>query len=223
MNIGFVPLRGGSKSIPRKNIKPLNGKPLCWWVISALNESPLIDKIVVATDDDEIEETVKMFGFEKLSVFRRGRETSTDTASTESVMLEYIQSSSHKGDDVFLLAQATSPFTTPEHVNEALEMFIDGKYDSLLSVTNVKRFIWSSDGEPLNYDFRNRPRRQDFKGLLLENGALYASSIRAILDSKCRLSGRVGVYQMREESTAFEIDEPEDWIIAENLTRNKNS
>jgi N-acylneuraminate cytidylyltransferase len=88
--------------------------------------------------------------------------------------------------------------------------------DSLLSAVRTKRFFWNASGEPLNYDYNNRPRRQDFEGLFMENGAFYINSVENILKFKNRLSGKVGVYEMPEAS-GFEIDEPEDWIIVESL------
>ena len=87
MNIAFIPVRGGSKSIPLKNIKILNGKPLVYWTLKAACEAECIDKVIVATDSTEIKKTVLNFGFEKAEVYDRKPENATDTASTESVML----------------------------------------------------------------------------------------------------------------------------------------
>jgi CMP-N-acetylneuraminic acid synthetase len=88
--IAFIPVRGGSKSIPLKNIKPFCGKPLVCWSIEALEGCDLIDEIIVATDSDKIEETVLAQSYKKTKIYRRSAENACDTASTESVMLEYI-------------------------------------------------------------------------------------------------------------------------------------
>jgi N-acylneuraminate cytidylyltransferase len=80
------------------------------------------------------------------------------------------------------------------------------------------RFFWYEDGTSMNYDYRNRPRRQNFTGMLMENGAFYINTIKNILESSNRLSGHIGVYEM-PEYTATEIDEPDDWMILENLMR----
>ena len=90
MVVAFIPVRGGSKSIPLKNIKPLCGKPLVCWNIEALERCALVDKIVVATDSDEIWEVVSSRKYGKTELYRRLPENACDTASTESVMLEYI-------------------------------------------------------------------------------------------------------------------------------------
>ena len=88
--IAFIPVRGGSKSIPLKNIKLFCGKPLVCWNIEALEDCDLIDEIIVATDSDKIEETVLAQPYKKTKIYRRSAENACDTASTESVMLEYI-------------------------------------------------------------------------------------------------------------------------------------
>ena len=212
--IAFIPARGGSKSISEKNIKPFCGKPLIFWNLSSLQESN-IDEIIVATDSLKIKEVVKSFNFSKVKVYERGAENSQDTSSTESVMLEYINSTNLSDEDTFMLVQATSPFTQSNHFNEGLNLF--NKHDSILSCCQSKRFSWKN-GKALNYDIYNRPRRQDFQGTLIENGAFYISSVAAIKETKNRISGDIGIYEM-PEYTYTEIDEPADWIVAESLMK----
>lgn len=216
MVIAFIPVRGGSKSIPLKNIKPLAGKPLVCWNIEALEKCDAVDEIVVATDSNEIWETVSYRNYKKVKLYRRSAENACDTASTESVMLEYIEYAELADETIFMLVQATSPMTKTNHFEEALKQYAEGKYDSMLTCVRNYRFFWSEDGKSLNYDYRNRPRRQDFKGLLMENGAFYINSVGNILRDKNRLSGKIGIYEM-PGYTATEIDEPEDWMILEQL------
>lgn len=216
--IAFIPVRGGSKSIPLKNIKPLCGKPLVCWNIEALEACNLVDEIVVATDSDEIWKVVEAKSYHKTRLYRRLKENASDTASTESVMLEYINSAHLSIDTVFMLVQATSPLTQTTHFNEALQTYSDGTYDSMLSCVRNRRFYWNEDGSSLNYDYMNRPRRQDFKGMLMENGAFYINKVGNILESGNRLYGKIGIYEM-PEYTATEIDEPDDWFIIEELMR----
>jgi N-acylneuraminate cytidylyltransferase len=212
--IAFIPARGGSKSIPEKNIKSFCGKPLIFWNLQELQNSNT-DKIVVATDSDKIKNVVNSFNFSKVSVYDRSHENSQDISSSESVMLEYIDSVKLSDSDTFMLVQATSPFTQKNHFNEGLELF--EKHDSVLSCCESKRFSWR-DGKPLNYDIYNRPRRQDFEGTLIENGAFYISSVSDIKKTKNRISGDIATYKM-PEFTYTEIDEPEDWIVAESLMK----
>ena len=212
--IAFIPARGGSKSIPKKNIKSFCGKPLIFWNLQELQKS-VVKEIIVATDNEEIKDIVNSFNFSKVKVYNRNSKNSEDTSSTESVMLEYISQSNLSDADTFMLVQATSPFTQTSDFNEALSLFKD--YDSVLSCCESKRFSWK-DGKALNYDIYNRPRRQDFKGTMIENGAFYISSVANIRKTKNRISGAIGVYQM-PEYTYTEIDEHEDWIVAESLMK----
>lgn len=212
--IAFIPVRGGSKSIPFKNIKLFCGKPLVYWNIAALQATNNVNEIIVATDSTEIEETVINFNFSKVQIYRRLPENAVDTASTESVMLEYINQASIGKTDIFMLVQATSPLTEKSHFEEALKIYLTDQYDSMLTCVRNYRFFWNSDGTSKNYDYKNRPRRQDFSGELMENGAFYINRVANILQSKNRLSGKIGIYEM-PEYTAFEIDEPDDWTILE--------
>lgn len=218
--IAFIPVRGGSKSIPLKNIKPFCGKPLVCWNIEALEGCSYVDEIVVATDSDIIWETVEKRNYKKTKLYRRSAENSCDTASTESVMLEYIHYAKLSPEVIFMLVQATSPLTDTNHFSEALDMYMNGGYDSILTCVRNYRFYWSEDGRSINYNYMNRPRRQDFNGLLMENGAFYINIVKNILITGNRLGGKIGIYEM-PDYTGAEIDEPDDWIILENLMRSR--
>lgn len=216
--IAFIPVRGGSKSIPLKNIKPFCGKPLVCWNIEALENCPEVDEVIVATDSDAIWKTVEKQNYKKTTLYRRSAENACDTASTESVMLEYIHNANLAQDNIFMLVQATSPLTESIHFSEALQMYSKGEYDSIITCVRNFRFFWNEDGTSMNYDYMNRPRRQNFKGMLMENGAFYINTVKNILSNGNRLGGKIGIYEM-PEYTATEIDEPDDWIILENLMR----
>lgn len=216
--IAFIPVRGGSKSIPLKNIKPFCGKPLVCWNIEALENCAEVDEVIVATDSDAIWTTVENQNYKKTVLYRRSAENACDTASTESVMLEYIHYAHLAEDNIFMLVQATSPLTQSIHFTEALQMYAKGGYDSMITCVRNYRFFWNEDGTSMNYDYMNRPRRQNFKGMLMENGAFYINTVKNILSNGNRLGGKIGIYEM-PEYTATEIDEPDDWIILENLMR----
>ncbi len=216
MNIAFIPVRCGSKSIAFKNIKEFCGKPLVYWNLEALQNSQNINEIFVATDCEEIKEIVNSFKLSKVKVYIREAENASDTASTESVMLEFINKQDFKDNDLFFLVQATSPLTQTKDFDEALEKLKIENADSLLTCVRTKRFFWDNNSNPINYNFRNRPRRQDFDGLLMENGAFYINTIFNIKKEKNRLSGKIAIHEM-QEFTAVEIDEEDDWLIAEKM------
>ncbi len=214
--IAFIPVRGGSKSIPLKNIKLFCGKPLVCWNIEALELCDDIAEIIVATDSDDIARVVASQPYLKTKIYRRSAENAQDRSSTESVMIEYISNSKLDDNAIFMLVQATSPLTETHHFQQALDLYKTNSYDSILSCVRSLRFFWKDSGESLNYDYKNRPRRQDFHGLLMENGAFYINTVYNIKRDNNRLSGKIGIYEM-PEYTANEIDEPDDWIILENL------
>ena len=215
MNVAFIPVRGGSKSIPLKNIKILAGKPLVYWTIKAAVECSEIALIYVATDNQKIRSTIENFKFNKVKVIERSEATATDTASTESAMIEFAEK--YEFEKICLI-QATSPLLTAEDLTRGFNAVKEA--DSVLSVVRQKRFLWKQNefAEPLNYNYNNRPRRQEFDGFLVENGAFYITSRVDLLKSRCRISGRIKVVEMSED-TYFEIDEPSDWIITEHLLK----
>lgn len=216
--IAFIPVRGGSKSIPLKNVKLFCGKPLVYWTAKAAQNTQEIDEVIIGTDSEDIKKVVLDFGFNKLKVFERSPVNAADSSSTESVVLEYLNSVNLNLHDTFVLIQATSPFLLETDLSKGILQLKNSKSDSLLSCAIVKRFFWNKEGRALNYDFKNRPRRQDFEGTLIENGAFYINTVSNILKFGNRLSGNIDVYQMPEYSMT-EIDEPDDWVYAEYLMK----
>lgn len=226
MNVAFIPVRGGSKSIPLKNIRPIAGKPLVYWTVKAACGCKYIDKVYVATDSDKIKESVENFKcgieaglFEKAEIIGRSEESASDTASTEFAMLEFADNYDFEN---IVLIQATSPLLQSKDLDSGFEAFLNEDTDSVISVVRQKRFYWENDEKgfvhPTNYDVFRRPRRQEFDGYLVENGAFYISSKEALLRSKNRVSGNIKAVEMNED-TFLEIDEPSDWVIIETLMK----
>lgn len=215
MNVAFIPVRGGSKSIPLKNIKIINGKPLIYWTAKAASDCKYIDIVYVATDSDVIKNTVESLGIPKVTVIDRDPSTATDTASTESAMIDFTNRFEYNN---IVLVQATSPLLTGEDLDRGFELFNLPDTDSVISAVRQKRFNWSVDengyASPMNYDYLHRPRRQDFDGYLTENGAFYINSREGFLKNQNRLYGRIRACEMGED-TFFEIDEPSDFTIIE--------
>ena len=220
--VALIPLRGGSKGIPRKNIRPLAGKPLCRWTIEAAARAAQIDAVYVATDSPEIRDAVRGFGLPKVVVIDRSPETATDSASTESVMLEF--AAKYPDFRRLVLMQATSPLTRTEDVEGAIALFESAGADSLLTVVPQTRFLWSvkEDGSATakNYDPLKRPLRQNFFPHHVENGAIYVCDANGLREHKNRLFGKIAAFSMPEE-TYIELDEPADWLLIEGLLNNR--
>jgi N-acylneuraminate cytidylyltransferase len=218
--VAIVPARGGSKGIPKKNIRLFCGRPLLYWVCKAAEDCEYIAETIVSTDDGEIADAAHALGLSKLRVMDRPPETATDTASTESVLLD----AARRVDCTHIaLLQATSPLLDAAALRAGCRLIMEGACDSVLSVVRQKRFLWqetATGAVPLNYDPKRRPRRQDFDGFLVENGAFYITSRAGLLESGCRIPGRIRTVEMPEASY-FEIDEHTDWAIAEQLLRQR--
>jgi N-acylneuraminate cytidylyltransferase len=218
----YIPVRGGSKSLPRKNINLLAGRPLLHWTLAAAVESREVERVYVGTDDAEIARVAMEFNHPKISVVDRPPETATDTASTESALLDFARR--HEFKQVILM-QATSPLTETSDLDQALVTLRASAADSLVTVVRQKRFIWNEESDrglvtPGNYDPVHRPRRQEWDGFLVENGAFYITSRAGLLASGCRLNGKVVAHVMADE-TYFELDEPSDWAIIGGLLYNR--
>lgn len=215
--VALVPLRAGSKSIPMKNLRPIAGRPLFSWVVAEAIRSAAFEEVWIATDSPEIAgEAERLFG-SQINVFERSPESSTDTAPTEAVMGEFQAAVAF---DVLGLIQATSPLTDAAHLAEAKQQFLAHDYESLVTVVRSKEFLWNEDGRPVNYEPAHRPRRQDHPGHLVENGAFYFTRSDVLRDRRCRLGGRIGLFEM-PASCRWELDEPEDWLIVEQLLLRK--
>lgn len=216
--VALIPVRGGSKSIPKKNIKLLAGKPLLHWTLQAALDAEGIDEVFVSSDSEEILECARQLD-PRVRAIARDPELATDTSSTEGVMIDFARRFPF---DRLVLIQATSPLTTAADLDGALGHMNAVGADSLLTVTHEHRFRWraNTDGyvEAVNYDPLRRPRRQDWAGELCENGAFYVCSREGLLATSCRLHGKVAHFTMSSH-TAVEIDEPSDWEILEALMR----
>lgn len=224
--VAFIPLRGGSKSIPLKNIKEINNQPLAYWTIDAAVNSKYIDKVYVSTDSPEIIDVIskyKKINSHKIHVVERSPKTATDEASTESAMIEFAQKFIFEH---IILIQATNPLLTNNDLDVAIKRYQENNNDSMLSLVRQKRFFWKEeiDGivEPENYRLDKRPRRQEYQGVLVENGSFYITKRDLLLNTGVRISGNIGYYEMSEDSY-FEIDEPSDWIVLEQLMKRKYS
>ncbi len=221
MNAALIPVRGNSRGIPDKNIRLVGGRPLLYWSVKAACECPELDVVYVSTDSDKISSTAMRFGFDKLRVIGRPPSTATDTASTESVLTDFAMR--YDFDSVALI-QATSPLITCDDLSGGFRVYERPGIDSVLSVVRQKRFIWSAQpdgtGRPINYSPSQRPRRQEYDGFLVENGAFYITSRELLVASGVRISGNIGFYEMPPESYT-EVDEENDLTVVDALLRSR--
>lgn len=199
MILAITPARGGSKGIPRKNIKPIAGKPLLAWSIEAAKASKLINRYVVSTEDAEIADVAKNLGAE---VLIRPQELATDTASTLAVIQHVV---SIIPCDIVVLLQATNPIRRPGLIDECIHEFIDGGYDSLATG-------WQCTFT--EYGRNNLPRQQ-INGFFYDDGNVYVVKSELI-----EQGDRYGEKICRKFITPWEnieIDSPHEFWIAEQV------
>jgi len=199
MILGITPARGGSKGIPRKNIKVLSGKPLIAWTIEAAKESKKIDRYVVSTEDEEIAEISKKCGAD---VIARPQELATDETTTISVIQHAIK---QIPCDVVVLLQATSPIRRPGLIDECVREFKDNDYDSLAT-----GFIC----DYIEYG-KNQLKRQDIEGFFYDDGNVYV--IKADLVRSGERYGKKIGRKIISRWENVEIDDEFDFWMAEKI------
>jgi len=213
--VAIIPARGGSKGVPRKNLRRVGGVPLLARAITSARQAERIDRVVVSTDDPEIAAVAREWGAE---VVERPSELSGDTASSESALVHALDALSARGvrTGILVFLQATSPFIDPHDLDAAIERVTDGVSDTVFSAVESWGFLWHSGPEGargVNHDPGTRPRRQDRELEYLETGAFYVMDAAGFREAKHRFFGRIGVAVV-PESSAIEIDTVEQLELA---------
>jgi YrbI family 3-deoxy-D-manno-octulosonate 8-phosphate phosphatase len=219
-----IPCRAGSKGIPGKNLALVAGRPLLDWTVEAALRAACVDRVLVSTDDPAVRAHVRATWPGRVGLPVRSPATASDTATTESVLLDVLGTAEAVGITEVGLVQATSPLLLAADLDGAHAMLRAG-YDSVLSVVRQRRFRWDRgpDGAShADYDPAARPRRQELAGHLVENGALYLTSREALVRTGVRISGRIGLYEMPEESYT-EVDHPADLTVVDALLRRREA
>jgi len=218
--LAIIPARGGSKGIPRKNLKSLAGKPLIAHAIAAALQAKLVDRVVVSTDDDEIAAVSVEYGAE---VVRRPDAISGDSAGSELALihvLDHLRQKENYKPWLIVFVQCTSPLTLPEDIDAVIQGLEAKNADSALSVTDFHYFLWGKDKSGnavgINHDKQIRLLRQDRNDQYIETGAVYAMKAEQFLEKKHRFFGKTAMAIM-PRARCLEIDEPIDLLIAETL------
>jgi CMP-N,N'-diacetyllegionaminic acid synthase len=219
--LAIIPARGGSKSIPRKNLRVVAGKPLIVWSIEQALAANLLDRVVVSTDDAEIAEVASRAGAEV--PFLRPAELATDTAPTEPVLLHalnWLEKYDAYCPEGVLLLQPTCPVRSDGTINRALQLFIERKADSLVGVREIHPFLWRGvDFPKASYDFMNRPRRQDVADAdqtFEETGSIYITRTEFLRRTGNRLGGKIALFCMGGDES-WDVDVEADLRVVDAL------
>ncbi len=203
MNLAIIPARGGSKGLPGKNIRLLNGKPLIVWSIEAARRSKLIDRFLVSTDSEEIANIAKSNGCE---VIMRSAELASDEATTIAVIEDIAKKIPEALN--FIVLQPTSPLRSKELIDNCLKEYLSNNY------SNLATGFWCKYKE---FGSHNNLRRQDYKGFFYDDGNVYVLS-RSIVEQGKWFGDRICRFE-NSKIQNFEIDDEIDFKILEMLMK----
>ncbi len=217
--LGIIPVRGGSKGIPKKNIKPLCGRPLLAYTVDAAQKSQRLTRLVVSTDDEEIATVARELGVE---VVERPAELATDASPTLPAIqhvLDHLEPHHGRFDAVFTL-QVTSPFRQAEDIDRSIALLKSSGADSVIGVVRVYdnhpariKKIHHDRLEAFDTPEPEGVRRQDLPPAYLRNGAVYVTR-RDVITHGSLLGEHQCPFEMPAERS-INIDEPLDFVFAE--------
>jgi CMP-N-acetylneuraminic acid synthetase len=224
--LGIIPARGGSKGVPRKNVRMLAGKPLIVYTIDAAKGSRLLKRLLVSTDDPEISRIARSFDCQ---VIERPAELAQDTTPMLSVIqhaLRFLDERERYHPDITVILQPTAPLRTSKHIDQALRLLENPEIDSVVSVSLVPGHYnphWQfiiQDGELRLFTGQSFGqiimRRQDLPATYTRNGAIYAFKTALLMEHKTIYGNHCHAYIMPPEDS-INIDSEQDFWQAERL------
>ena len=224
--LAVIPARGGSKGLPRKNIKEMLGTPLIGWTIKQAKNSKYVDSVVVSTDDKEIAAIARQLGG---SVpFLRPSELAKDSTPTYDVLADLVKKSTEEYD-ILVLLEPTSPLRKKDDIDTALKQLIDNyeKYDSVVSVGKVHmenphicKLIEKNKVVPLIKTNKNITQRQELKDVYFPYGVIYASKLKKLMATQSFYQKKTMPYFI-ERWQNYEIDDIYDFICIESIMKEK--
>lgn len=229
---GVITARGGSKSIPGKNIKPLLGKPLIWYTIEAARKAGVFNRLIISTDDEKIAEIAKSYGCE--APFIRPKELAGDKTPHLPVIqhaVQFLKEKENYEPDYTMILQPTSPLRQPFHIKEAIDLISGEKADSLVSVSLVPKHFhpdWQFVKDASNRlkiftggEIKNiTRRRQDLSDTYFKNGAIFLFKTELLFASTPSIYGDDVLAYVMDEKYNINIDLPEEWGLAEKALKN---
>lgn len=221
--LGLIPARGGSKGVPRKNIRSLNGKPLLAYTAESALKSRLLTKVILSTEDEEIAETGRRHGL--CVPFMRPAELAQDSTPSLAVVRHALISLEETGEryDALCLLQPTNPLRRTEDIDACIELLMNSEADSVVSILpvpheyNPKWVFWKDGDGKISLstgDSEIVSRRQDLPPAFHRDGSIYLTRRETIVNGKSLYGERVQGYEIERQFSA-NIDTEEDWLMVE--------
>ena len=217
--LALIPARGGSKGIPKKNIRLMYGKPLISYSINNAKNSHYITDVFVTTDSDEIAEIAEEYGAE---VIKRDESLSSDLVTLDPVIYHAkncAEKIKNKKYDVVVTLQPTSPLLKVATLDNAIEYFIKGNFDTVISVINKPHLSWGKKENKIVPLYKERKNRQELPPQYFETGAFLIAKSDAVKNNT-RIGENVSVFEVPEEES-IDIDDKNDWLLTENIMKRK--
>ncbi len=223
--LAIIPARGGSKGVPRKNIKLLNGKPLMQYTIDVAQQANGVDRVFFSSEDDEMIEAATSMGVDV--PFKRPDQLASDSAGTLEVLQHVVKELAKNGDqyDAVCLLQVTYPFRKSSDIENAIEKFSNGNYDSLISVKEVPHefnphWVFEENQQGglsiATGEKQIIKRRQELPPAFIRDGSIYITSIKILMEENSLYGDSIGFVKSDPERYV-NIDTMKDWEIAQSL------
>ena len=209
--IAVIPARGGSKGIPLKNLEKIEGKPLVAHTIEHAQECELINRIIVNTDHSGIADAAIKYGAE---VIKRPELMGSDSSEVDPLLIWTVKEiEKTEPVDIVVLLYPTAPLRNVASISKAINMVANDGFDSVLSLYQDSTYLWKTQGdtaEPTNYIPAERaPRQLEGWNQWAENKALYVMKRDLLINTECRLGGKIGYVEM-SQNESIDVDEPDD-------------
>ena len=215
----LLPMKSHSERVPNKNMKNFNGSPLYHVIVEVLQKSAYIKKIVVNTDSESLADDATK-NFERVHIINRPERIRGDFVSMNTIIAYDL---SQLEGEHFLQTHSTNPLVQVETIDKAIEAYFHnlGTYDSLFSVTRLQTRLYRENGRPINHDPSRLIRTQDLPPIFEENSNFYIFSRKSFSDAgQFRIGLKPQLFEINKLE-AVDIDEPEDWEIAEVLYKRR--
>jgi CMP-N-acetylneuraminic acid synthetase len=220
ISIGIIPARGGSKSIPLKNIKLLNGKPLIEYTIESALKSGVLDKIIVSTDHDGIAKVCEKY--KDVDIIFRPKKISTDEARTESALLHVCDELEKRESfipDIVLTLEPTSPMRTAETIIKSIGVLKGNNFDSVIGVIETRGVYGKIVNGDYEYLFPNQARRrQEREPLYMECSTIYATTLQTLRRKNSVVGDKVYPLIIKKNE-AIDINDEHDFLLAETIQK----
>jgi CMP-N,N'-diacetyllegionaminic acid synthase len=218
-NIAIIPARHGSKRISHKNFKMLGGKPLVAYTLEQAIKSRFIQKIIISTDYEDIEQLIGGYDRSRIFIHRRSKALAGDLVTTEEVLLNILDQEWARGVEYIVTLPPTTPFRSADTIDKCIELFLSKKADSVLAISGAKIRQGSFDPQTLKFSFeiKNPPSNMsEWPLTFFDNSSVYVTK-SSVLRKKKFILGEKNYAFETDKIQGHDINDPVDWALAEAL------